>query len=163
MHTVFRWSHPSMVWHVDVSDKQSMLLLASLLMFRLSKWRWTGEARTWSEPKGASPEGWGALQGRAFPIARGWHACGRAVPGLATQRRGGESQRAATHTVPHCGEDDKRPHYEVVTQYLRYQVISWQQNFIFAPVFFNKRCQQNRPNISATSERRIVGELNRII
>ena len=86
----------------------------TLLIFRLSKWWWTAEAFTRSEPEGVPPEGWRALQSRAPPIARGRRSCGRAVPVVASQCRGGESQRAAAHAVPHRGEDDERTGYEVV-------------------------------------------------
>lgn len=82
---------------------------------RLFERRWPAQGLTWPGSQGAPAEGGGALQGRAHPAARGWRARGRALPGVAAKRGGGESQRAAAHPLSHGGEDDKRPHHEVVS------------------------------------------------
>lgn len=112
------WPVRQVRWKLfSVSEMTLIQHCLTLLMAtrRLSEWWWPTEGLTWSEPKGASPESGGDLQGGAPPAARREQQRGWAVPVVAPQRRRGESQGAAAHPVPHCGEDDKRAHDEVVT------------------------------------------------
>lgn len=102
----------------SVSEMALIQHCLTLLMLarRLSEWWWPTEGLTWSEPKRASPESGGDLQGGAPPAARGEQQRGWAVPVVAPQCGRGESQGAAAHQVPHCREDEEWAHYEVVTE-----------------------------------------------